>query len=144
MVCLQWQMLHLSGLEYRRLLCSVSFHIVAVTCVIWSLYVLIDRTTEELAAGDLSWPFWTKLVVLAIGFTGGMVFMYVQCKTYYAYFRRWRSYNRVVMVADASLPPAIYGGEDAEQQSVQYDCEKGELQQVKNHGKQFRERIYSW
>jgi hypothetical protein len=30
--------------------------------------------------GDLKWPFWTKLVVVAIGFTGGLVFMYIQCK----------------------------------------------------------------
>lgn len=30
----------------------------------------------------LVWPFWTKLIVVAIGFTGGLVFLYVQCKMY--------------------------------------------------------------
>ncbi len=38
------------------------------------------RTTEEIRTGELQWPFWTKLVVVAIGFTGGLVFMYIQCK----------------------------------------------------------------
>ena len=28
------------------------------------------RTTEEIQSGELQWPFWTKLVVVAIGFTG--------------------------------------------------------------------------
>ena len=28
------------------------------------------RTTEEIHSGELQWPFWTKLVVVAIGFTG--------------------------------------------------------------------------
>ncbi len=45
-----------------------------------SLYILIDRTADEIKMGDLKWPFWTKLVVVAIGFTGGLVFMYIQCK----------------------------------------------------------------
>jgi len=31
-------------------------------------------------ADRLQWQFWTKLIVVAIGFTGGVVFMYVQCK----------------------------------------------------------------
>ena len=60
----------MSTMERRKLACSVSFHIVAFTCVIWSLYVLIDRSAEEYSSGMLQWPFWTKLVVVAIGFTG--------------------------------------------------------------------------
>ena len=79
-------------------MCSVTFHIIAITCVIWSLYVLIDRTTEEIKAGELEWPFWTKLIVVAIGFTGGLVFMYVQCKMYVQLCRRWRAYNRVIYI----------------------------------------------
>ena len=40
-----------------------------------SLYILfkpnfISRTSEEIQSGELQWPFWTKLVVVAIGFTG--------------------------------------------------------------------------
>lgn len=60
----------MSSLERRKLCCSITFHLVAITCVIWSLYVLIERTTEEIEEGDLQWPFWTKLIVVAIGFTG--------------------------------------------------------------------------
>ena len=76
----QWEKLDMSSIERRKLLCSVTFHIVAITCVVWSLYILIDRTADEIKMGDLKWPFWTKLVVVAIGFTGGLVFMYIQCK----------------------------------------------------------------
>jgi len=67
--------------------------------------VLIDRTTEEIHAGVLEWPFWTKLIVVAIGFTGGLVFMYVQCKMYVQLCRRWRAYNRVIHVQDCSSHP---------------------------------------
>jgi len=66
----QWEKLDMSSMERRKLACSVTFHAVAFTCVIWSLYVLIDRSAEEYASGQLQWPFWTKLVVVAIGFTG--------------------------------------------------------------------------
>lgn len=49
-------------------------------------------------SGLLEWPFWTKLVVVAIGFTGGLVFMYVQCKVYIHLWRRLKAYNRVIYV----------------------------------------------
>jgi hypothetical protein len=66
---------------------------IALTCVLWSLYVLIEKTREEVKAERLrllihffvissenmnltfvlDWSFWTKLIVVAIGFTGGLV-----------------------------------------------------------------------
>ena len=88
----------MTALERRKLLCSVTFHVVAITCVVWSLYVLIDRTAEEIRNGELQWPFWTKLVVVAIGFTGGLVFMYIQCKVYIHLCRKWKAYNRIIVV----------------------------------------------
>ena len=91
----------MSTLERRKLLCSVSLHLVAVICVVWSLYVLIDRTADEIRTGVLAWPFWTKLVVVGIGFTGGLVFMYVQCKVYLHLCRKWKAYNRIIVVQDA-------------------------------------------
>lgn len=66
----QWERLDLSAIEQRKVFCSITFHLVAITCVVWSLYVLIDRTSEEMKDGNLDWPFWTKLIVLAVGFTG--------------------------------------------------------------------------
>ena len=94
----QWEKLDMTALERRKLLCSVTFHVVAITCVVWSLYVLIDRTAEEIRNGELQWPFWTKLVVVAIGFTGGLVFMYIQCKVYIHLCRKWKAYNRIIVV----------------------------------------------
>lgn len=91
----------MSPVEQRKVLCSITFHVVAITCVVWSLYVLIDRTAEEMRTGVLEWPFWTKLIVVAIGFTGGLVFMYVQCKMYVQLFKRWRAFNRIIYVQNA-------------------------------------------
>ncbi|XP_013004042.1 E3 ubiquitin-protein ligase MARCHF8 isoform X3 [Cavia porcellus] len=98
----KWEKLQMSNSERRKIMCSVTFHIIAITCVVWSLYVLIDRTAEEIkqgqATGILEWPFWTKLVVVAIGFTGGLLFMYVQCKVYLQLWKRLKAYNRVIYV----------------------------------------------
>ncbi|KAK0147276.1 E3 ubiquitin-protein ligase MARCH8 [Merluccius polli] len=94
----KWEKLQMTASERRKIMCSVTFHIIAITCVVWSLYVLIDRTAEEIKQGILEWPFWTKLVVVAIGFTGGLVFMYVQCKVYIQLWRRLKAYNRVIYV----------------------------------------------
>uniref|UniRef100_W5MSU0 RING-type E3 ubiquitin transferase n=1 Tax=Lepisosteus oculatus TaxID=7918 RepID=W5MSU0_LEPOC len=103
----KWEKLQMTSSERRKIMCSVTFHIIAITCVVWSLYVLIDRTAEEIKQGQtsvyntsciLEWPFWTKLVVVAIGFTGGLVFMYVQCKVYVQLWRRLKAYNRVIYV----------------------------------------------
>lgn len=97
----------MTKVERRKIVCSVTFHIIAITCVVWSLYVLIDRTTEEISTGILHWPFWTKLIVVAIGFTGGLVFMYVQCKMYIQLCQRWRAYNRVIYVQDCPMTARI-------------------------------------
>jgi len=99
---MEWEKLQMTTSERRKIFCSVTFHVIAITCVVWSLYVLIDRTAEEIKQGNdngvLEWPFWTKLVVVAIGFTGGLVFMYVQCLVYVQLWRRLKAYNRVIFV----------------------------------------------
>lgn len=87
--------------ERRKIMCSVSFHVIAITCVVWSLWVLIERTAQEIHQGQLDWPFWTKLVVVAIGFTGGLVFMYVQCKVYVQLWKRLRAFNRIILVQNS-------------------------------------------
>ncbi|XP_066482206.1 E3 ubiquitin-protein ligase MARCHF8 isoform X2 [Tiliqua scincoides] len=98
----KWEKLQMTASERRKIMCSVTFHVIAITCVVWSLYVLIDRTAEEIKQGQstgiLEWPFWTKLVVVAIGFTGGILFMYVQCKVYIQLWKRLKAYNRVIYV----------------------------------------------
>lgn len=90
----QWRSLEMSGVERRRLFCAVLFHCAAALCVIWSLCVLIERAAEEVRRGLIGWPFWTKLVVVTVGLTGGVVFMYIQCKQYLNLCNRWRARNR--------------------------------------------------
>lgn len=46
----------------------------------------------------LEWPFWTKLVVVAISLTGGLIFMYIQCKIYLQLWRRLKAFNRIITV----------------------------------------------
>ncbi|KAL5244480.1 hypothetical protein ACI65C_011890 [Semiaphis heraclei] len=101
----QWEHLEMSGMERKKLVCAMLFHIIAMTCVCWSLYVLMDRTLEEVEHGQLDWPFWTKLIVVGIGFTGGVVFMYIQCKSYFMLCQRWKAYNRVIYVQNAPEKP---------------------------------------
>lgn len=91
---LQWRSLDMSGVERRRLFCAVLFHVAAALCVIWSLCVLIERAADEVKRGQIGWPFWTKLVVVTVGLTGGIVFMYIQCKQYLNLCTRWRARNR--------------------------------------------------
>uniref|UniRef100_A0A8C0XYH2 RING-type E3 ubiquitin transferase n=2 Tax=Cyprinus carpio TaxID=7962 RepID=A0A8C0XYH2_CYPCA len=47
----KWEKLQMTASERRKIMCSVTFHIIAITCVVWSLYVLIDRTAEEIKQG---------------------------------------------------------------------------------------------
>lgn len=75
---------------------SVYFYSTFFTVCVWLVHVSLVSVICSL--GILEWPFWTKLVVVAIGFTGGLVFMYVQCKVYIHLWRRLKAYNRVIYV----------------------------------------------
>ncbi|KAA0722419.1 E3 ubiquitin-protein ligase MARCH1 [Triplophysa tibetana] len=109
----KWEKLEMSTGERRKIFCSVTFHLAAVVCVVWSLYVLIDRTAEDIrhgknnallrlsplpAVGVLEWPFWTKLIVVAVAFAGGLIFMYIQCRVYLQLWRRLKAFNRIIFV----------------------------------------------
>jgi E3 ubiquitin-protein ligase MARCH1/8 len=56
----------------------------------------------------LGWPFWTKLVVVTVGLTGGIVFMYIQCKQYLNLCSRWRARNRILLIQNAPEKVAIH------------------------------------
>ncbi|XP_070497500.1 uncharacterized protein [Chironomus tepperi] len=104
----EWRSLDMSGVERRRLFCAVLFHLAAALCVIWSLCVLIERSAEEVRLGKLGWPFWTKLVVVTVGLTGGIVFMYIQCKQYLNLCSRWRARNRILLIQNAPEKPVLH------------------------------------
>lgn len=53
----------MSNIERRRLLCAILFHFVAAVCVIWSLFVLIDRAAEEVHRGAIGKRF-TKILCI--------------------------------------------------------------------------------
>ncbi|CAO1310169.1 unnamed protein product [Diamesa tonsa] len=104
----EWRSLDMSGVERRRLFCAVLFHVAAALCVIWSLCVLIERAADEVKRGQIGWPFWTKLVVVTVGLTGGIVFMYIQCKQYLNLCTRWRARNRILLIQNAPEKVAMH------------------------------------
>lgn len=53
--------------ERRKIMCSVTFHIIAITCVVWSLYVLIDRTAEEIKQGQTTGMLLGYLATYSLG-----------------------------------------------------------------------------
>ncbi|EDW18165.2 uncharacterized protein LOC6581976 isoform X1 [Drosophila mojavensis] len=97
----EWRSLDISSIEKRRLCCSVLFHSAAALCVIWSLCVLIERAADDVKRGVIDWPFWTKLAVVTVGLTGGIVFMYIQCKAYLHLCHRWKALNRILLIQNA-------------------------------------------
>merc|ERR1711990_871978 len=99
----KWKRLSMSANERKRILMSITFHVIALACVVWSLYVLIEKTAEELKNHDIKWPFWTKLVVVGVGFTGGLVFMYVQCRVYVDLIKRFKNENKVIYVQSLQM-----------------------------------------
>lgn len=41
----------MSKSERRKIYCSVLFHLLAIVCMLWSVYVLVKRTAEEIRLG---------------------------------------------------------------------------------------------
>ncbi|KAL3066616.1 hypothetical protein OYC64_016544 [Pagothenia borchgrevinki] len=113
-----WERLNMSKGERRKIFFSVVFHLLAVMCMLLSVFVLVMRTSEEIKIGRndelwrvsllkyytytpggvLEWPFWTKLILVALGLTGGLIFMYIQCKVYLQLWRRLKAFNRIITV----------------------------------------------
>jgi len=100
----KWRLLSLSRYERRKIVCSVTFHLLAITCVVWSIWVLLQRLIQEAGHSELGWAFWTKVVVVIIGFIGGLSFVFAQVKMYYNLIKRWRSFNKIILVVDKSEP----------------------------------------
>lgn len=76
-----------------------------VSTALHTTIIMIHHTSCRLtysrsvsSGGVLEWPFWTKLIVVAIGFTGGLIFMYIQCKVYLQLWRRLKAFNRIITV----------------------------------------------
>lgn len=61
--------------ERRKIVCSVTFHIIAITCVVWSLYVLIDRTAEEIKQGQTTGMLLASLPTYSLG-----IIIYPECR----------------------------------------------------------------
>ncbi|XP_046698642.1 E3 ubiquitin-protein ligase MARCHF1 [Silurus meridionalis] len=103
----KWENLQMSPSERRRIFCSVIFHLVAVACIAWSLYILVlmnntaDNTGFQKSKehdGLLEWLFWTKLGIVALSVVSGLIFMYIQCKVYLSLWRRLKAFNCVIFV----------------------------------------------
>ncbi|CAG7640061.1 unnamed protein product [Allacma fusca] len=98
----QWEALPMSSSEKRRFFCSAIFHSIALGCVIWSLYVLIERTVQELKDSTMEWQFWTKIVVEAIGCLGAGILIYVWGKSYFSIVSKWIAFNRTFLIVNST------------------------------------------
>ncbi|KAM6971934.1 E3 ubiquitin-protein ligase MARCHF8 [Aplochiton taeniatus] len=115
----KWEKLQMTKNEHRKIFCSVMFHLISVGCVLWSIYILVQRTAREISLGKngvLEWPFWTKLILVAVAFSGGLIFMYIQCKVYLQLWRRLKAFNRIITVQNcpengpsSQAPPTANG-----------------------------------
>ncbi|TSO98557.1 E3 ubiquitin-protein ligase MARCH1 [Bagarius yarrelli] len=120
----KWENLQMSANEHRRIFCSVIFHLVAVACVTWSLYVfsVTSHTAEGVQNskehnGLLEQLFWIKLGIVALSAASGLIFMSIQCKLYLNMWRRLKAFNRIIFVhncpdsvchkAEKTTPPNV-------------------------------------
>ncbi|XP_030206353.1 E3 ubiquitin-protein ligase MARCH7 [Gadus morhua] len=112
----KWERLHMTKGEWRKILCSVVFHLLSLSCVTWSAYVLCKRTAEDFrlgkedqlwrlallkyysAEGVMEWPFWTKVTVVGMGIISGLFFMHIQGGVYLQLWRRLKAFNRIITV----------------------------------------------
>lgn len=68
--------------ERRKIVCSVTFHVIAITCVVWSLYVLIDRTAEEIKQGNDNGKYLLPSSVLPVSLfltNSSLIQEYIKC-----------------------------------------------------------------
>jgi E3 ubiquitin-protein ligase MARCH1/8 len=93
-----WKRLKMKSNEQFKMLITIFFHLAAVCCVVWSLYVLSEKLQEKINKQLYDWAFWTKLFIVVIGFSGGLIFLFIQFKMYYEIFKRWCHYNRIIII----------------------------------------------
>uniref|UniRef100_T1K361 RING-CH-type domain-containing protein n=1 Tax=Tetranychus urticae TaxID=32264 RepID=T1K361_TETUR len=113
----KWERLEMSNSERRKLLYNLLFNLISMFCVFWSIYVLIERATFEAKYGLLDWPFWTKMLVVSIGFLGGTIFLFVQLRLYLSIFMRWRQYNRIIIIHNCDNKKATSNAPKIEKKS---------------------------
>jgi hypothetical protein len=67
------------------------------------LLTFVEKTQQELQDGDMKWAFWAKLIVVGVGFTGGLVFMYVQVRKAYMFKKKMCSSVVFMWISYADL-----------------------------------------
>lgn len=94
----KWGCLNASPSERRRLVCNSVFNLVSMVCIFWSIYVLIERASQDAKEGRIDWSFYVKISVVTIGLIIGVIFLFVQLKLYFSIFMKWRQSNRIIII----------------------------------------------
>lgn len=94
----KWGSLNASPSERRRLICNSVFNLVSMVCIFWSIYVLIERASQDAKEGRIDWSFYVKISVVTIGLIIGVIFLFVQLKLYFSIFMKWRQSNRIIII----------------------------------------------
>lgn len=58
----KWKCLNMTNSERRKLFLHVSFNLISMICVFWSIWVIAERASLEIS-NRLGWKFWIKMVV---------------------------------------------------------------------------------
>ncbi|KAI2796191.1 hypothetical protein BLOT_016003 [Blomia tropicalis] len=93
----KWESLNMTSSERRKLLFQLTFNLISIIFVFWSIYVIAERATHELV-GQLGWRFWLKMTIVTIGFICGILFIFFQLKLYISTIVRWKQYNQIVII----------------------------------------------
>ncbi|KAE8573720.1 E3 ubiquitin-protein ligase MARCHF8 [Halyomorpha halys] len=104
---MEWEPLEMSDFERNRLLLTLIFQIIAIICVIWTLYAIINATTDEMTEGVTEWEFWVKISVVALSLIGGVLFVFAQCKSYFQICQKWKSFNKVIYVQNVPVKQSL-------------------------------------
>ncbi|KAI3383982.1 hypothetical protein SNEBB_001772 [Seison nebaliae] len=131
---IEWKKLEMDGMEQRKLICSVLFYFIAICCVIWAVYILINKSTQDIKNGHLHWVFWTRLLVLAIGCMGFVLFIWSQCRMYVQLCFRWRQSNRLFFIQPLSFNNNIITNNNSNNNSNNnnQECEGNQIESFSN------------
>ncbi|KAH7637982.1 e3 ubiquitin-protein ligase march8-like protein [Dermatophagoides farinae] len=93
----QWDCMNMTNGERRKLFLHITFNLISMICVFWSIYVIAEHASLELS-NRLGWKFWIKMVVITIGLICGIIFIVFQLRLYFSILSRWKQFNQIVII----------------------------------------------
>ncbi|XP_051785831.1 E3 ubiquitin-protein ligase MARCHF8-like [Erpetoichthys calabaricus] len=121
----KWEKFNITRNEWKKIIKTIAVYIVALTCVTWSLQILIDRTTDMIyvSNGIFSWTLWMKIVIAPPSLILSIVILYAERKFYINLWKRLKAHNSMILVQNCPETKT----EVEEQQSSCNHCDSSEV-----------------